>query len=46
MKGLELFTNFIMKQDTFIRIGFYVAAAIIILLAGYFIGGFIGRWIG
>jgi hypothetical protein len=46
MKVLDLIIDFVNRQDTFIRIGFYVGASFIILLAGYLVGGFIARITG
>jgi hypothetical protein len=43
---LQKVLDFVAKQDTFIRIGFYVGASFIILLMGYLVGGFIGRMTG
>lgn len=46
MNYLEKLTDFINKQDPFIKIAFYVGAGFIILLAGYYVGAFIARIAG
>jgi hypothetical protein len=46
MKVLDSIIDFVKKQDTFIRIGFYVGASFLIVLAGYWVGGFIARITG